>query len=192
MGGDSAGVAGFTLRLRSDLKVFQIGEFLIGYTSSFRMGQLLRFEFNPPEHPEGLDDFTYLVKHFIPAVRQCFKDGGYSTISSNQETGGTFIVGYRGGLYEVDDDFQVGIPFDGYAAVGCGTDIAVGALFASRHLPPRQQVMTALKASERFSAGVRAPFKILHLKTRPVKEPNGSKKNVANSRGRRGKRRRNA
>lgn len=38
MGADSAGVAGYDLRIRRDVKVFHAGPFLIGYTSSFRMG----------------------------------------------------------------------------------------------------------------------------------------------------------
>jgi len=40
IGGDSAGVAGYNLRIRKDTKVFKVnGRFLIGYTNSFRMGQ---------------------------------------------------------------------------------------------------------------------------------------------------------
>ena len=39
IGGDSAGVAGMDLHLRSDPKVFTVGEFVIGYTTSFRMGR---------------------------------------------------------------------------------------------------------------------------------------------------------
>jgi hypothetical protein len=41
MGGDAAGVNGYSVRVRKDPKLFKVGEFLFGYTSSFRMGQLL-------------------------------------------------------------------------------------------------------------------------------------------------------
>lgn len=47
MGCDSAGVGGWHLQLRADPKVFHVGHFLIGYTDSFRMGQLLRFGEQP-------------------------------------------------------------------------------------------------------------------------------------------------
>ena len=43
MGGDSAGVSGLDITVRADAKVFRNGDFLIGFTSSFRMGQLLAF-----------------------------------------------------------------------------------------------------------------------------------------------------
>ena len=44
MGGDCAGVGwNYDIQMRSDPKVFRVGRFVIGYTSSFRMGQLLRF-----------------------------------------------------------------------------------------------------------------------------------------------------
>ena len=43
IGGDSAGVGGMSLTVRADEKVFQNGEFLMGFTTSFRMGQLLRY-----------------------------------------------------------------------------------------------------------------------------------------------------
>ena len=49
---------------------------------------------------------------------------------------------------------------DGYAAVGCGDRLALGALFATAGtgLKPRRRVLRALAAAERFSAGVRGPF----------------------------------
>ena len=54
IGGDSAGVAGYSLSVRADQKVFINGNFIFGFTSSFRMGQILRFGFNPPRrHPEA-------------------------------------------------------------------------------------------------------------------------------------------
>ena len=61
IGGDSAGVAGLSLTVRADEKVFQNGEFLMGFTTSFRMGQLLRYSLKPPcSYPD--DDINqYMV-----------------------------------------------------------------------------------------------------------------------------------
>lgn len=60
IGGDSAGVGGWQITVRKDPKVFRVGDCLIGYTSSFRMGHLLRFKFRPPEQRPSADDFEYL------------------------------------------------------------------------------------------------------------------------------------
>jgi hypothetical protein len=44
--------------------------------------------------------------------------------------------------------------------VGVGDEIALGALFATAQsrMAPQRRVETALRAAERFSAGVRGPF----------------------------------
>ena len=51
IGGDSAGAAGQELRIRADPKVFLVGSFAIGFTTSFRMGQILRYSAHLPEPP---------------------------------------------------------------------------------------------------------------------------------------------
>ena len=158
MGGDSAGVSGWDMTIRRDPKVFRNGPYLIGYTSSFRMGQLLRFHLTVPDQDPRHSDEQHMMTTFIEAVRACLKSGGYTKIESSQEEGGSFLVGYRGVLYDVGADFQVGIPAAQYAAVGCGDQVAHGALFASDHMKPRARLERALQAAELFSAGVRGPF----------------------------------
>ena len=165
IGGDSAGVGGYSLSVRKDPKVFKIDEFLIGYTSSFRMGQILRFFLVPPPVPENEDEFAYMVKCFVPAVRTVLKDNGYLKILNNEETAGTFIVGWRGRLFLIDEDLQVGEDATPYVACGCGQDLILGALYSmsksKEKLTPAEKIKRALSASEAFSAGVRSPFKVL-------------------------------
>src|SRR5262249_377186 len=121
------------------------------------------FNFAPPDQIPGTDPYEYMISYFVPMVRAVFKEGGYATVMNGQETGGHFLVGYRGALYHVESDFQVGIPADDFAAAGCGEEMAVGALYATQKLTPHERIKTALEASERFCAGVRAPFTILQL-----------------------------
>ena len=161
IGGDSAGVAGLSIQTRRDPKVFAVGELIIGYTSSFRMGQLLRFNLSvPPRIEREDDDFEWMVKRLVPEIRETLKEGGYATVNNGEESGGVFLVGYRGSLYEIESDFQVAMPADGYAAVGCGSDIALGSLHGSKRLDPIKRIERALSASEHHSAGVRGPFVI--------------------------------
>ena len=165
IGGDSAGVGGYDLRVRRDTKVFNINRrFLIGYTSSFRMGQLLRFGFHPPYQADGEGDYEYMCTSFIDAVRTRLKGGGYATVKDNAESGGFFLVGYNGKLYDVQEDFQVGECLDGMDAAGCGESFALGSLLETRDIPdPRKRILRALKAAEYFSAGVQRPFVIRRL-----------------------------
>lgn len=167
LGADSAGVSGWALTVRADEKVFTNGAYVLGFTTSFRMGQLLRYGFAPPQ-PEG-DLYRFMVTAFIDAVRDCLKTGGYASKTSEQEFGGTFLVGVHGRLFEIDRDYQVGEPADGFAAVGCGFELALGAMHATRttRMPVTRRLRTALEAAERFSAGVRGPFAYASTKRAP-------------------------
>jgi ATP-dependent protease HslVU (ClpYQ) peptidase subunit len=160
IGADSAGVSGMDMTVRKDRKVFRVGEMLIGCTTSFRMAQLLQFVFEPPKQEDGEDEMAYMVRRFIPAIRQLFKDGGFARKDSDVESGGTFLVGYRGRLFCIFNDYQVSESMDGYDACGCGESYAKGVLFATAGIDPRERLKIALHAAEAHSAGVRAPFYI--------------------------------
>jgi len=147
-----------SLTIRADEKVFINGDFIMGFTSSFRMGQLLRYSLKPPIYHPDVDLNAYMVTDFINAVRDCLKAGGYAQKDKEEETAGTFLVGYRGKLFKIDSDYQVAIPTLPFEACGCGQDMALGAMYSNGHLPPEERILQALEAAEQFSAGVRRPF----------------------------------
>lgn len=164
MGGDSAGVnSSLSLSVRADQKVFVKDDFIMGFTSSFRMGQLLQYKLQVSPRPESLDVFEYMVTSFVEAVRKCLKDGGFAEKKDDQEKGGTFLVGYAGRLFCIESDYQVEETTLPYAATGSGVDIALGVLFANGHLKPEERIFQALEAAEEFNAGVRHPFVIKQL-----------------------------
>lgn len=159
IGGDSAGVAGLHLTIRADEKVFQNGPFIMGFTSSFRMGQLLRYKFVAPKQTTNQTDMEYMVTDFVDSVRKTFAENGYGTMADKSDNeGGVFLVGYNGKLYHIDSDFQVGIPINQYDAVGCGAETAKGSLFSTVGKKPEARLQLALEASAHFSGGVAPPF----------------------------------
>lgn len=156
IGGDSLGINSSTLEktVREDVKVFHNGPFIMGCTSSFRMIQLLQFKFKPPTHENGIDDMRFMVNNFIDAVKRCFSDGGYDK--------GIFLVGYKGKLYSVEEDFQIAKSSLPYESCGCGSRFAMGAMYANAHLKkPSDRIRNALEAAAEFSAGVGGPYLIL-------------------------------
>lgn len=171
IGGDSAGVSGLDVNVRSDEKVFFVEnkqqKMLMGFTSSFRMGQLLRYGLTLPKQHKGVDDDKYLIIDFIDAVRDLYKDKGYLTKENEEESGGTFLLGYKNKLYFVDSDFQVGKPAEKYDAVGCGKFYALGVLHVlTKNCPdldPEIILKRALDAAATHSGGVLAPYTILKL-----------------------------
>jgi ATP-dependent protease HslVU (ClpYQ) peptidase subunit len=170
IGGDSAGVEADSLSIcgRADEKVFLTddGEFAMGFSGSFRIGQLLRYALVPPEQSVKKDDMAYMVTDFIDALRAMQKDkGSMKKENELEEHEAGFIVGYRSKLYVVESDFQVGRPIENYTAVGCGAQIALGAMYATREmeLDPEVRINLALEAASEYSAGVRSPFHIVRL-----------------------------
>lgn len=164
IGGDSASTSGENINTRKDPKVFKNGEFAIGCTGSFRMMQLLRFSFKPPEI-KSKDIYEYMCTDFINEVRECFKKGGFlQKYTEGDEKGGKFLVAYKNKLFQIQDDFQVGESLDGIEICGCATDFASGALFvlSKQNIPTGQKVIKALEAAEYLSPFVRRPFVLIN------------------------------
>lgn len=168
IGGDSAGVGGYDLSIRADKKVFIRDNMIYGFTSSFRMGQILRSCFNRPKHHPDISDYDYLCSDYIDSLRECLTEKKFVTIRENEATGGTFLLGYKGSLYTIFSDFQVAENVLPFTAVGCGESYALGYLYScyttlKEDKTVRKALTSALECSVEFSAGVRGPFTIMKL-----------------------------
>lgn len=162
IGADSAGFSDNDLTVRKDAKVFRVGAFVIGFTTSFRMGQLLRYSFDPPRPEIGACVERYMNTSFVDAVRKTFREGGFLTVKDSAESGGTFLVGLRGRLFMVAADFQVAESQHGFDAVGCGFPFALGSLHETvGNFDPPERVARSLRTAEKCSGGVRGPFTVV-------------------------------
>ncbi len=141
-------------------KVFRCGAYIMGFTTSFRMGDLLRYGLTLPSPPKT-KTHRHMVTVVIPAIRALFKDGGFAKTSEGSERGGLFLVATLGELYTVHEDYQVKRAAGGYEAVGCGSQLALGALSATAKMAPRARLALALEAAEKHSLGVRRPFRFI-------------------------------
>lgn len=166
IGGDSAGVAGYHVVQRADEKVFKKGEMIFGFTTSFRMGQIIRYCFEPPDHDPRVETDKYLCNDFVSELIKCYKKNGYNRKDKDGQTrGGTFLMGYKGNLYTISGDFQVGKPLDDFDSCGCGMEYALGSLniLNKTNMDPTEKVKWALSAAEKFSGGVLRPFNIVSV-----------------------------
>ncbi len=170
MGGDHAAVGdSHYLELVATPKVFEVGDLVLGYTSSFRMGHALQHRLALPDGlPDG-HDLTeldrWMAVPFMDAVRQVMRDAGYLRKESDRETGGLFLCGVRGQIYTCDEDFHAHRHLAPYAACGSGVSACLGALWLAhrRIFPedPAQVVRDALEAAEACIATVRGPFTVV-------------------------------
>jgi len=165
IGGDSAGVSRYDMRIIVNSKVFRNGPIICGFTSSFRMGQILQYSFSVPKQGRE-SDHKYLCTKFIDKLIKCFTNKKFAKEENNEVTGGTFMLGYKGKLYRVESDFNITRIDLGYEACGCGEDYAMGAmgvLHEIKDLTPEQKITKALEIAESLSAGVHRPFNIISI-----------------------------
>lgn len=170
IGADSLGSNSYSKVIRTDKKVFKLKDTpkaILGFTSSFRMGQILMYSKGLLDEVDILNDsinHEILVNKFIPNIINVLEKGGYSKISDNEKKGGIFLFGYKDKLFKIESDYQVGISKDNYDACGCGEDFALGSLKTTEDmkLSPVERIHKALQAASKFSVGVGAPFYIIN------------------------------
>jgi len=167
MGADSIGVDGWQRTVMDFPKVFHVRDLLIGCAGSIRALQLLRYNLDVRARNDSEDDMEYMVTGVADTARRLFKDSGWSHIENNKESGANFLVGYRGRLYAVEDEFSVVRMQQPYWALGVGKVYALAAILTLRSerddLTPEHQINRALKVASELSIGVHPPFHIESL-----------------------------
>lgn len=184
IGGDRQGSAGHYISDRKKAKVFKkdfkreialdqdnsllrTDKMVMGYTTSFRMGDILEHIFEPPNLPTNMDEEKYMVKLFVPALIKCFADNQWLTKINEVSRGGVFIVGFNRRLFIIEGDFQVSEEESNYIAVGCGADLAKGAFSAIEEIDPpltiEERIKIALKASAKHSAYVGDAYDVIGI-----------------------------
>ena len=166
LGGDAASTRDHEVFVRKNPKVFKVENMLIGFSGSFRIGQLLQFSFKPVQHVWGRDDFQYIVTSVVDSIRGLLNENGAMIKDEMGDSHDSeFIIGYRGKFYIIDSDFHVEIPTENYVATGTGAAYALGALHAMKKhkISPAKKIHKALSAAEEYCTGVRKPFTILSM-----------------------------
>lgn len=172
LGADSWSDNGWGGQRRADAKLFEVGPYVVGFTTSYRMGQLLRYRLAlaaPRRAGEQSDDdlFAFMATEFVDHIRQVFKDGGWGEREKERESGGEFLVALGGRLFGLGSDYQVMRSAHRYEAVGSGYLLSLGSFATTEDLDwePVRRVGMALSVAERHTGGVKSPFHV-HLQER--------------------------
>ena len=173
IGGDSAAVANSNLQLINFPKVFIRENLIIGYTWSFRMGQIIQYtDKDYPVQSEYSSPESYLIKAFVPFLQEILKDGGWLREKDSRQEGGQFLIGIQGVLFEIDSDFAVLRMKDGYNAIGSGSYYALSVMYVLKKKinqyseivePSAYMIELALESTSYFCNSVSAPFVIKEL-----------------------------
>ena len=142
---------------------------LIGYTSSFRMADILWHciregafseaweRLDPIDHA---DVRMWIVGELIPVLQSRYGSAGFQRTREDVRKGGTFLFGLQGRLFLIQDDYAVIESAFGYQAVGCGEKTALGSLHTTRRMQmdPVARLNAALAACMDHLAYVLPPF----------------------------------
>lgn len=153
-------------------KVFKVGQYGIGFVESFRMGQILQYNWTPPIYKptagfKNLDKF--MRTKFVESVKEAYQEHGYGRFGNNTEDGdegGIIIIAVQntGRIFIMDVDYHVSEVDVDYLAEGSGQQIALGSLYSTSTIKtPRKRVRMALEAAQKFIMSVKGPFTIIEV-----------------------------
>ena len=167
LAGDKLGSNGNTKAIFKDPKIFQIGHFYFGYTTSFYMGQLLKYTWTQPCKTMHQEDDEYIFREVVPSLRKLFVDNKFGKDQRDHEPDfGQFIMVYKGRIFSVQDNLSL-LECDDFASVGCGEFHAAGAVDAlvnHSSLCTPDILKEAIRITSKYSCGVSEECDIIKCK----------------------------
>jgi ATP-dependent protease HslVU (ClpYQ) peptidase subunit len=126
LAGDKMGSDSYSKMIVKEPKVFKNGDFAIGYTDSFRMGQLLKHVWTPPERKMEQETDNYLYADVTKSLREMFKENGFGDDDNNDF--GAFIMIYEDRILEMQGEMSLLEHETDIVSVGAGCYHATAAL----------------------------------------------------------------
>lgn len=158
---DSCGGAGGRATPRLDTKGSLIRPWLaVGYTTSYRFGQILTHHLDIQEEPPG-DPYEWAVRTLVPEIQAKLSEHQWLKKDGERAEAGDAIFAVRDRILCVQSDLQVSESARGYDACGSGQDEALGALFARRFGRAEERARVALEAAAEMTVYVRPPWHFL-------------------------------
>lgn len=168
MAGDLMGSNGFTGRVYEKSKVFINDGFIFGYTTSFRMGQLLEYSWNAPPRTERTDDDEYLYRDVVNSFMKLFKDNHYGHKKEHEMETGEFLFGWKGRLFLHQENHSI-LEIDNFTSIGSGSYHAEAALatlveYTDWKMDHEFLLSSAISVASGFVTSVSSKYSYLELK----------------------------
>ena len=165
--GDKCGSNGNTKDICVEPKVFHKNGFMIGYTTSFYMGQLLKHVWEVPEKndSEGVD--YYLHNTIRKSLINMFKINNFGEHENGYNIG-DFILIYDSRIFTVYADMQI-FEHKYLSSVGCGDVAARAAIEAYLNsgvsIQPEDMLTSTMEIVSNICCGVSKDYDIIDNKT---------------------------
>lgn len=145
----------------------RVGKMMIGYTSSFRLGQLLEYKFKAPKYDCGDSPISYMIEKFVPKVIDLYDENYYGKKSDAEKmNGGIILVAFKQKMFKIQNDFAVLEFTDNFMSCGCGSDYALAAMHIMHedgNWGGESTVRRAILTAAKFSAYVDDTVDVLSL-----------------------------
>lgn len=165
--GDKLGSNGYNKNLYKDPKVFKVGPFHFGYTTSFYMGQLLKYHWVQPTRNMHIEDDEYIFRDVMNSLKSLFDKNHFGKIKADREPDfGDFLMVYKNRIFKVQYNMSM-LEVDDFACVGCGAETAYGvvdALIKHTEYEPEKLLKETMKTVSKFICGVSAECDVLLCK----------------------------
>lgn len=161
---DSVGSNYHTKGVYTNRKIFTVSDMLIGFTGSYRMGQILEHQLALPAATVGQEFESWLYVDFVEEVRKVLKNNGYLHVENNEEVGGTFLIVVAGRIFTVQEDLSLLESLDSFEACGSGEDYARATMNAAINhgiTKPRRILTEAIEAATKYVPSVGGDIHIL-------------------------------
>jgi ATP-dependent protease HslVU (ClpYQ) peptidase subunit len=113
-------------------KITKNNGWLIAGSGDSQPCDILQHIFIPPvpNAKEREDLYKFMIKKFVPAMRDSLEENGYKPDPNDKDSGFNFLFAYNGEVFDIGNDFSVLLNSDGIYGVGAGSPFAIGALYA--------------------------------------------------------------
>lgn len=157
LGGDSAASGGNRIVSRKDKKIFKKKNLHFGFSGSFRVGQLIKYQLQITKKPDNTSTTEYIVNFVVSSIIKLLTD---NKLVKNNEMDCNLIIVCEDYIFKIDSDFQVEVSEDSYVAIGDGADVALGSLYALAgfDISPLEKARIALEASGKYCTTVSTPY----------------------------------
>lgn len=168
----------------SNPKLASNGKYILGAAGDLRAINILHHAFQPPACPPNLKGRKldhFVTTKFIPALRACFDEQGYSQPENKDgkdhaaQHGSQILCMINNSIYIIDGDYSWYTNSTGIYAIGSGSGYALGALSAiapsarSNVQNAKKALTKALSISARFDPATGGPF-TSYIQEGPKKE----------------------
>lgn len=161
MGSDSLAISEGTgdKRFLKAPKIFMNGKYLIGFVGSLRLGQVIM--------PDYMNANFKKISDLLEMIREQAHVFGCLINENGEEYCGTsFIIGYEGRLFAIDNYFQLTEYEENFHAVGAGAPYSLGSLYVSSKtdLTPDNRIRMAIDCASYFCSSVGGKIHIIESK----------------------------